>query len=318
MTEDYQLFPPPTPERYEQLRDSIKEFGVLEKVVVDETGAIINGHQRSQIAEELGLPCPKRVVKGLTAEAKLDQSIALNKTTRGPLNGKEKREAIGRYLLRSPETSDRHIASQLGVEHHLVGSVRTKLQSGGGIPHLISRVGADGKTQSVKSKVKPGPTAEAVAERQAKAAEEAEQRTRREADLAVGRAKAQQKRQAQIEADLEFARQVEAEGTGARVRRPSTASRTVAAQDRIHAALDDCRRALGRVLNDPELNPDFMRAELQKPKDFQVSVIRVHLASQMKELKGRFDELIAAAKTSPTDGDSPDREHQEGMGLGTH
>ena len=47
--------PPLGPEEYDRLRESIEQYGVLVPVVTDEHGFILDGHNRVEIARELGL-----------------------------------------------------------------------------------------------------------------------------------------------------------------------------------------------------------------------------------------------------------------------
>jgi len=61
----YQLLPPLSPEAYASLEASIREHGVEDPVLIDEQGQTLDGHNRREIAERLGLPCPTRVVAGL-------------------------------------------------------------------------------------------------------------------------------------------------------------------------------------------------------------------------------------------------------------
>src|SRR5512143_4073867 len=70
----YQLLP----EQTDDLRRSITEHGVLEPIVVDEHGNVIDGHHRQRIANRLNVPCPRRVVSALTDEEKRDYALTVN------------------------------------------------------------------------------------------------------------------------------------------------------------------------------------------------------------------------------------------------
>jgi hypothetical protein len=70
----YQIVPPLGPEEYDRLRESIEQNGVLMPIVVDEHGFILDGHNRVEIARDLGLldsQIPSLVKDGLNEEQKL-------------------------------------------------------------------------------------------------------------------------------------------------------------------------------------------------------------------------------------------------------
>lgn len=60
----FQFLPPLLPSEYQALTESIRTHGVQVPVLVDESGAIIDGHHRDQIAAELGIKCPREVRSG--------------------------------------------------------------------------------------------------------------------------------------------------------------------------------------------------------------------------------------------------------------
>lgn len=74
----YQLLPPLSADDEARLRDSIRERGVEVPIVVDESGAIIDGHHRERIARELGVGCPRVVKRGLAEHDKRLLSVELN------------------------------------------------------------------------------------------------------------------------------------------------------------------------------------------------------------------------------------------------
>lgn len=74
----YQLLPPLTPQEYAALRADIALHGVQSPIVVDEAGAILDGHNRAAIAAELGIDCPRIVLAGLTESGKRERALALN------------------------------------------------------------------------------------------------------------------------------------------------------------------------------------------------------------------------------------------------
>ena len=70
----YQIVPPLGQDEYDRLRESIEQNGVLVPVITDEHGFILDGHNRVEIARELGLldsQIPSLVKIGLNEEQKL-------------------------------------------------------------------------------------------------------------------------------------------------------------------------------------------------------------------------------------------------------
>lgn len=78
----YQLLPDLAAEDFARLRADIAERGVLVPVEVDETGALLDGHNRRRIAEELGIDCPTVVRSGLSEHEKRLHVVALNLSRR--------------------------------------------------------------------------------------------------------------------------------------------------------------------------------------------------------------------------------------------
>jgi len=54
----HQLFDLLTEPELAELTDSIATFGVQVPIVVDSNGEIVDGHQRKQVADQLGIDCP--------------------------------------------------------------------------------------------------------------------------------------------------------------------------------------------------------------------------------------------------------------------
>lgn len=74
----YQLLPELAADDYDRLRADIAERGVLVPVEVDEHGAILDGHHRRRIADELGIDCPTVTRTGLAEHEKRLHAVALN------------------------------------------------------------------------------------------------------------------------------------------------------------------------------------------------------------------------------------------------
>lgn len=93
----FQFFEPLRPEQYKALEADIKERGVLHPVEVDETGAVLDGHNRKEIAERLGVPFETKVVTFGTEKEKTEHAFKMNLCRRhvSPL---EWGQAFAKYL----------------------------------------------------------------------------------------------------------------------------------------------------------------------------------------------------------------------------
>jgi ParB-like chromosome segregation protein Spo0J len=96
-SELYQFLPCLSLDEYEALRESIRENGVIEPVVVDERGEVIDGHHRVKVCKELGIEYPVRVIEGLGEERKQNLSIELNMTGRELTKDQKKDLAISLF-----------------------------------------------------------------------------------------------------------------------------------------------------------------------------------------------------------------------------
>jgi ParB-like chromosome segregation protein Spo0J len=279
-TSKYQFYGPPTDAGYALLRDSITDEGVTAPVLIDEDGEIIDGHQRAKIARELGIEYPTFRIAGLTDEQKERKALTANVNSR---TAQEKREAIRNYLLRHPETADRQIGRLVGVHGQTVAKVRSELEASAEIMQIGERVTErQGKPLKQKTR-KPDP--ELVAKRQA--------------ELEASRTRSAEQR---AKKDAEYAAEYDKIRAGAEARGGIShknwkpASRVVSSQDRIKAALSDANRALIRVLQDPGLDIDLIRAESELHKDLQLETQRLKLYGLIKELGVKLKGLTAESK----------------------
>jgi ParB-like chromosome segregation protein Spo0J len=135
----YQLLPPLTADEYEALRESIETFGVLHPVVVDEHGAIIDGHHRARVCAELGITYPTVVLPGLTDEQKIEQALVLN-LARRHLSSDDKRALVAE--LRSRGLSVRFISEHTGIPRTTVHRYASGVPSG--TPAYVT--GQDGRS----------------------------------------------------------------------------------------------------------------------------------------------------------------------------
>jgi len=153
---NYQIFPDSSPEEERVLRESIKQQGVLNAVVKDEQGNIVEGHRRQRIADELGKPCPD-VVHHFKSEAeKFQFALISNCARRSHLNQRQKRQVIARYLRGDAEISNNWLAETLGVSDTTVIGVRKELESTSQIGKFKKLRGKDGKKRPAKNKATGG------------------------------------------------------------------------------------------------------------------------------------------------------------------
>lgn len=295
----YQLLDPLTEQQYADLREDIREVGILQPIAVDEHGVVIDGHHRQRIAEELGIDYPTHqpLPIGASDTEKLDTAIKLNLMGRHQ-SPEQKRETIKRYLLRRPEAADRHVARLVGGSHNTVAKVRAELEVSGQIDQEGQRSTERlGKPYTHKVRSKPDP--EAVAKRQAEL----------EAKRAKAAPKQAAKRAEQQEEEQRWRADIEARGGSLRtVSTPPP--RVLATQDRVKAALSECILALTRALQDPGMDADLIRAEKLIAPDFRLPSVLKKLRGLVAEFGAKLKELEDAEKASRTVRGSPVREQQ--------
>jgi len=297
----YQLLDPLTEQQYADLREDIRESGILQPIAVDEFGVVIDGHHRQRIAEELGIDYPTHqpLAAGASDGEKLDTAMKLNLMGRHQTD-EQKRETIKRYLLRRPEAADRYVARLLGLSHQTVGRIRAELVASGPLDQMPERI-TERAGKPFKQKLRSKPDPEAVAKRQAEL----------EAKRAKAAPKQAAKRAEQEAQEAEWRAAHEAIGGSAR-KTSKPAARVIATQDRIKAAMNDCILALTRALQDPGLDVDLMAAEQALAPDFRIIAVRRRLQARLGELTKRLAALdaerIRAEKASRMSRESPVRE----------
>jgi site-specific DNA-methyltransferase (adenine-specific) len=129
---------------YQALKASIATFGLIQRVIVDETGSIISGRLRKLACQELGVACPTEVI-AVSPEQREQLAFELDFCCK-QLTRSDKRQAAERLLKANPRNSDRAIGRACGLDHKTVSSVREELEERGEIPQVEQRQGADGKT----------------------------------------------------------------------------------------------------------------------------------------------------------------------------
>lgn len=128
--------------QYEALKRDIEARGIVNPIILDEHGVVIDGHQRRRIAAELHIEAPTVVVSDLTDDEKMSLAIALN-TFRRHLSGVERSQAIQK--MANLGMSVRRIAAATGVPKSTVqddlSGVRTRTPEA--VPTVVT--GADGR-----------------------------------------------------------------------------------------------------------------------------------------------------------------------------
>ena len=141
----YQVMPPLSSEEYQELHDDIKVNGVLEPIHVDEEGVVIDGHHRSKIANELGIPCPVITHDDLDGAGKRSLAFTLN-LKRRHLNREQRRALIAESLKSDPQLSNREHARRTGASHPTVNDVRESLEASGALEKLTNGTTSDGRS----------------------------------------------------------------------------------------------------------------------------------------------------------------------------
>lgn len=161
----YQLLPPLDSEQRHILKQSIEKCGVLEPVVFDEDGEILDGHHRVEIAEALGIEYPRRVISDLDRPGKFAYALTVN-VARRHLTPSDRSGLVAQLRLRG--MSIREIAKATGINRE---TVRRDLAGDTSVsPERVT--GADGKsyaasrpaatTVSAETPEAPGPVDAAV------------------------------------------------------------------------------------------------------------------------------------------------------------
>ncbi|MFZ1363067.1 MAG: ParB N-terminal domain-containing protein [Candidatus Nanopelagicales bacterium] len=165
MKPTYQLLPPLREDEYAALRDDIEANGVQVPIVVDEDGAILDGHHRSAICAELDIPCPSVKQEGLSTFEKRNLALRLN-LRRRHLTSEQKRQVLEELIKADPEMSNRRAADAAGVDHKTAGSVRSELEGRGEIPHVKNLTDSKGRSQpAAKPKKDKDPASTSSGER---------------------------------------------------------------------------------------------------------------------------------------------------------
>jgi ParB-like chromosome segregation protein Spo0J len=144
-----QVLPPLSADEYAALKADIAAHGVLLPIEVDETGAVLDGHARLQIVNELlaeGFqvkPPQIRVHFGLVDEAAKRTTVRRLNLLRRHLDAAGKRAVVRAQLLETPGETALAISRMLGVGDDLVAAVRREMEAAGEIPNPIQELGGN-------------------------------------------------------------------------------------------------------------------------------------------------------------------------------
>lgn len=103
MQPKYQLLPPLSQEEYERLKADIQLRGIMVPVEIDEDGNILDGHNRAQIANQLGIDYPIVTRTGLPEHEKRLHAVTLNLARRHLTDGQK--TLVGRTI--EPDIAER-------------------------------------------------------------------------------------------------------------------------------------------------------------------------------------------------------------------
>jgi ParB-like chromosome segregation protein Spo0J len=115
----YQFLPSLSLDEYEALRESIRKYGVIQPVIVDEKGTVIDGYHRVKVCKELGIDYPTKVIEGLLEEEKENLSVSLNIKRRHLTKDQKKELALA---LREQGWTQERIASVFEVTHQTISN----------------------------------------------------------------------------------------------------------------------------------------------------------------------------------------------------
>jgi ParB-like chromosome segregation protein Spo0J len=89
------LLPSLTEDEFAALTESIKEYGVINPITLDDAGLILDGVHRDRVCATLGIDCPVNQVGPMPDEKKLRLAFGLNFRQR-TLDPERRRELVAR------------------------------------------------------------------------------------------------------------------------------------------------------------------------------------------------------------------------------
>jgi hypothetical protein len=138
------VLPPLTDEQYRAIRASIEDGTWAGRLVTDEIGRLLYGHDAYTAFLALGVP-PRHVFVVKVSDRTAGEVRSLIRLWRfcdgGPLTREQTQQAVREQLRLTPEWSDRAVARLLGTTDKTVGRVRADLLETAEIPQFEHRGG---------------------------------------------------------------------------------------------------------------------------------------------------------------------------------
>jgi len=153
MTATFQHFDALDELTIDELRESIREHGVVVPIIRDSYGRIIDGHHRAQIADELDVECPAVTLDDIDDDEQLHQLAVDLNTVRRHLTPAQRQTLVKE--LRENGHSLRSIATAVGVSPSTAANDVTKLEADGDLEQPERIKGRDGRSQPSSKPVKP-------------------------------------------------------------------------------------------------------------------------------------------------------------------
>lgn len=159
------VLPPLPAQEYAQLRDSIRERGVLQPLLTTSDHILIDGHERWKAIRELGMSkYPIRIIGNLTEPERMELAIRLN-VERRHLSRAERHRLLEMILKEAPSKSTREVADMFRVDHSTVSRTRKKLASCVAFATPEPIRGRDGKTYHYPATCTESPSVARIAGR---------------------------------------------------------------------------------------------------------------------------------------------------------
>jgi ParB-like chromosome segregation protein Spo0J len=145
------VFPLMTGTEFDELVADIKAHGLNEPIVTFQD-KILDGRNRARACAEAGVKPRYHLFASNEADARA-HVISAN-IRRRHLDPAAKRKFLKKVIAWTPETSDRQLGKQLGVDHKTIAKARKEGESTGDVSPVGKRTGRDGRTrrQPIKKK----------------------------------------------------------------------------------------------------------------------------------------------------------------------
>ena len=148
----WDILPPAPPDRLAAIKDAIAAGTWVGRIVLDELGRVLHGHDDYRAFRLLGKP-PKHILQVRVGDrfsrAEVEDLIRLWRYCDGGLATREERQAAIRHQLRiTPDWSNREIARLIGVDKNTVQGQRSELEETGEI-HQFLALGGRGQSKGL-------------------------------------------------------------------------------------------------------------------------------------------------------------------------